>query len=64
MPRGRAFSLDILCSDILCSSAVPLVAGRAMETARLIDTGKSPCRHRQLFLSPRLSSQRFFRLLR
>ena len=59
MPRGRAFSLDILCS-----SAVPLVAGPAMETARLIDTGKSPCRHRELSLSPRLSSQRFFRLLR
>jgi hypothetical protein len=50
---------------IMCSSAVPRVAGRAMETARLIDTGKSPCRHRELSLSPRLSSQRFcFRLLR
>jgi hypothetical protein len=59
MPQGRAFSLDILCS-----SAVLLVAGWAMETARLIDTGKSPCRHRELSLSPRLSSQRFFRLLR
>lgn len=29
------------------------------QTARLIDTGKSPCRHRELSLSPRLSSQRF-----
>jgi hypothetical protein len=58
MPRGRAFSPDILCSS------VPLVAGRAKETARLIDTGKSPCRQRELSLSPRLSSQQFFRLLR
>jgi hypothetical protein len=59
MPRGRAFSLDMLCS-----SAVPLVAGPARETARLIDTGNSPCRHCELSLSPRLSSQQFFRLLR
>ena len=59
MPGGRAFSFDILGS-----SAVRLVADRAKEAARLIDTGKSPCRHRELSLSPRLSSQRFFQFLR
>ena len=41
-----------------------IVAGRAMKTARLMETRKSPWRHRELSLSPQLSSRRFSRLLR